>query len=234
MQYVDFDEVVAEAILTIGASGDDEIAKNFARTFIWRALQKLSVTDNTIQVVQIYAKNLLIKKPSNMKKLEEIALFDANGYFIPHVFHAGNSRIYPNTESYSYNVTQNEGTSSEETVTYFLPVDLSESDTSFVIGTNGTNVAYGLVRYYPYPLDDKNRPMVREDEVEACSAFVRYKWSQRKNENQSEIKENLNEWLRLADYCRAEKKSSDFSNEIRKQIASTLNRMIPNFNRSRF
>jgi hypothetical protein len=230
MQYVDFDEVVAEAILTIGASGDDEIAKNFAKTFIWRALQKLGVTDNTIQVVQIYTKNLLIKKPSNMKKLDEIALFDASGCFIPHVFHSGNSRIYPNVESYNYTV--NEGTDDE--VTYSLPVDLSESDTSFVIGTNGTNVAYALVRYYPYPLDAKNLPMVREDEVEACSAFVRYKWSQRKNENQSEIRENLNEWLRLADYCRAEKKSSDFSNEVRKQIASTLNRMIPNFNRSRF
>lgn len=230
MQYVDFDEVVAEAILTIGASGDDEIAKNFARTFIWRALQKLGVTDNTIQVVQIYAKNLLIKKPSNMKKLEEIALFDANGCYIPHIFHSGNSRIYPNVESYSYTV--NEGTDDE--VTYTLPVDLSESDTSFVIGTNGTNVAYALVRYYPYPLDDRNRPMVREDEVEACSAFVRYMWSKRKNENQSEIRENRDEWLRLADYCRAEKKSSDFSNEVRKQIASTFNRMIPNFNRSRF
>lgn len=230
MNYVDFDEVLAEAISTIGAQGDDEIAKQFCRQWIYRGLQKLGSTDNTIEVCTVYAKNLLIKKPKNLKKLDEIALYDANDVFIPHVWSAGNTRIYPNTQQYSYII--NEGT--DEEVTYTLPVDLSENKTSYVLGTNGAMVSYALVRYYPYPIDVNGNPLVREDEVEALSFYCRYRWSMRKNENQSEIRENKIAWMEAADYCKAEKKSSDFSNETRKKIAATMNKMIPSFNRSKF
>lgn len=234
MKHVEFDEVIAEAVAIIGAAGDDEVAKNFARQFAWRALQSLGTTDDSIQVTEITAKNLLLRKPKNLKKLVEIALFDSSDNFIQHKFHQGNSRIYPNIDSYSYNVVLNEGEDDEETVTYSAPVDLSENETSYVIGTNGSQVSYALVRYYPYPLDANSLPLVREDEVEAITAYVRWKWSQRKNENQSEIVNNERVWKQAADWCVAHKKSSDFSNEVRKRIAASLNRMLPNFNRSQF
>jgi hypothetical protein len=230
MNYIEFDEVVAESMLIIGG-GDDEVAQNFAKTFIWRGLQKLGSTDDTIEVCKVTAKNFLLIKPKNMKRLDEMALFDSNDCFIPHVFHAGVSRIYPNTESYRYSYTNDDGTTTTELC---VPVDLSENKTAYVLGSNGNRVAYAYLRYYPYPMDTSGNPLIREDEVEALTAYVRYKWSQRKNENQSEIAQNLSEWLRLADYCRAEKKASDFTNEVKKSIASQWQRMIPNFNRSRF
>jgi ribosomal protein L21E len=233
MNLISFEEVVAEAVAVLGYTEDEEVAKNFARQFIWRGMQRLAQPENSIEVAKVYAKNLLIKKPKNLKQFVEIALFDANDNFIPHQFHSGNTRIYPNTEQYSYNVVLNEGESDEETVTYYIPVDLSENTTSFVLGTNGTDVSYGLVRYYPLPLDENNLPEIHEHQVEALTNFVRYQWSRRKNENQSEIQANKVAWMESSDWAIAKTKSMDFSNEVRKKIAANLNRMLPNFNRSR-
>lgn len=234
MKYVSFEEVVSESILTIGLSGDDELAKNFARTWIWRGLQKLGSSDDQLEVSRVDAKNLLIKKPTKMKRFDAIALYDANDNFIPHVFHSGVKRIYPNIEDYSYTITTGEGTDEEETTTYYGPADLSENRNSFVIGTNGENVAYALIRYWGYPVDTNGDPLIQECEVEALNLYVRYKWSQRKNENQSEIKENREAWMQAADWTIAHKKSVDNNGERKKQQAALLNKMIPNFNRSRF
>lgn len=234
MQYVTFDEVVSEAISIIGASGDDEVAKNFARQFIWRGLQKLGSSDDQLEVSRVDAKNLLIKKPK-MKRFDAIALYDASDNLIPHVFHSGGGkRIYPDVESYSYKVVTDAGTADEETTTYYLPVDLSENRQSFVIGTNGTQVAYALIRYWGYPVDSAGEPLIQECEVEALTLYVRYKWSQRKNENQSEIQANKLAWMEAADWTIAHKKSVDNHGEKKKQQAALLNRMIPNFNRGRY
>jgi hypothetical protein len=49
--------------------------------------------------------------------------------------------------------------------------------------------------------------------------------------NQSEIRENKIAWQQAADQCKALKKST--SNEEAKTIHRLVNKMIPNFNRSR-
>jgi hypothetical protein len=120
----------------------------------------------------------------------------------------------------------------ETTEQFIGPIDISEDSNNFVLGTNGTCVAYALVRYWQYPLDENELPLIREDEVEALSMYVRYRWSLRMNENQSEIQANRMEWFRAADQCKAMKKS--INNEQAKTIAASMNRMIPSFNRSKF
>jgi hypothetical protein len=233
-KYVELDSVVNEAIATLGLSGDDDLAKNFCRTFVWRFVVDLPITDDAIKVAKVYPKNLILKKPVDMRRGLEVALYDASDCLIPHKFHSGKERIYPNVEEYSYNVTTNEGTDDEETTTYYIPVDLSEDGTAYYLGTNGTEVSYALVRYFSYPLDKAGMPMIREEAVEAATLFCRYKWSLRKNENQSEIANNRLMYQQEADRCRARMKSFDMSDEHRKAIAQSLNRMLPNFNRSRF
>jgi hypothetical protein len=223
-KYIDFEEVVAESITAIGAEGDDEIAKNFARTWIYRGLQELGSSDEQITVCAIYPKNLLLKKPKDLKTLIDVALYDEQHNLIPHKWHDGKKRIFPQTDGITFIV--------DDETQFFGPVDLSEDATNIVIGTNGTNVSYALVRYWQYPIDSNGLPMIREDEVEALSMYVRYRHSLRKNQNQSEIRENKLEWFRLADRCRAMKKA--VTNEQAKTITSILNRQIPNFNKSTF
>lgn len=229
MKFVEFDSVVAEAIAILGLSGDDDLAKNFCRTFVWRFVIDLPITDDAIKVTKIYPKNLILKKPVDMRRPLEVALYDVADCLIPHKFHSGRERIYPNTEEYSYNVTTN-----EETTTYYAPVDLSEDGTSYYLGTNAGDVAYAKVRYFGYPLGKDGLPMIREEAVMGAMLFCKYMWSMRKNENQSEVANNERMYKMEADRCRARLKSFDMSEETRKAIAASLNRMLPNFNRSRF
>ncbi|HYG02051.1 MAG TPA: hypothetical protein VD927_06365 [Chryseosolibacter sp.] len=230
MKIAEFEEVIAEAVSTLGYLEDEEIAKNFARQWVYGAKKKLATSDQSIKVCEVPAKALLIKKPTDMKQLIEIALFDSASNFIPHAFHTGNSRIYPNVDQYSYTTAQ--GT--DEETTYYLPVDLSETDTSFTLGTNATEVSYALIRYYPLPIDKDNIPVVYDHEVDAVCAYVRWKWSQRKNQNQSEIRQNKLDFMHECDWAIGKTKSLDFSNEVRKRIAMNFNRQIPNYNRSQF
>ena len=232
-KYVELDSVVAEAIATLGLSGDDDLAKNFCRQFIWRFVVDLPITDDSMKVAKVFPKNLILKKPADMRRGLDIALYNSADCLIPHKFHSGKSRIYPNTEEFSYSVTTNEGTDDEETTTYYLPVDLSEDGQAYYIGTNGTEVAYAQIRYFAYPLDKAGQPMIREEAVEAATLFCRYKWSLRVNQNQSEIANNERMYKMEADRCRARLKSLDMSDEHRKAIAASMNRMMPNFNRSR-
>jgi len=59
-KYVTLDSVVAEAISILGLSGDDDLAKNFCRQWIWRFVVDLPITDDAIKVTKVYPKNLII------------------------------------------------------------------------------------------------------------------------------------------------------------------------------
>ena len=226
MKYVTLDSVVAEAISILGLSGDDDLAKNFCRQWIWRFVVDLPITDDAIKVTKVYPKNLIIKKPVDMRRGLDVALYDASDCLIPHQFHNGRKRMYPDVEGSAY--TNSEG----ETV--YFNVDLSEDGTAYYLGTNGSDVSYAQIRYFSYPLDSSGQPMIREEAVEAATLCCRYKWSLRKNENQSEISNNRLMYQQESDRCRARLKSLDMSEETRKAIAASMNRLLPNFNRSRF
>ena len=233
MNYIEIDTVVSRALTIIGLSGDDEVVKNLAREWVWLAVLDLPITNDALKVTKIYPKNLILRKPSDFRRGVDVALYDASDCLIPHKFHSGRERIYPNVEEYSYSVTT--GTDDEQTTTYYAPVDLSESKEAYYLGTNaGDNVAYAKVRYFSYPVDSTGFPMIPEEASETCMFYVRWMHSLRKNENQSEIANNERIYKLTADRCRARMKSFEMSEETRKTIASLMNRMLPNFNRSRF
>lgn len=228
MNYVPLESVVAEAISVIGVGSDEETMKNFARQWIWRAAIDLPVTEDNIKVCTILVKNMMMKKPDDMRRFMEIALFDSAGEYIPHVFHAGKKRIYPDTRIFPAAVIN---TSNDPVC---VPVDLSEDEYAFYLGTNGSAVYQGVVRYFAYPLDSSGMPMIREDDVLTCVYFVKFMASLRKNDNRSEIQQNELLYKQEADRARAKRKASDLSVDKMKTIAAAFNRMIPSFNRSKF
>lgn len=230
MQYIPFEEVVAESITSIAANGDDEIIKQFARQWLWRGLQSLGNSRELIAVCRVTPKNLLISKPKDLKQIIDVALYDSSGCLLPHVWHTGKKRIYPQTDALIYNRIEDDGTT---TTQFFGPIDLSEDRYNIIIGTNGGDqVSYADIRYWQYQIDKDGLPLIREDEVEALTLYVRYRHSMRRNENQSEIAQNRLEWQRAADQCKAMKKST--TNEEAKTAGRILNRMVPIFNRSQF
>jgi len=226
MQYVTLDEVVSEAMGIVGNGNDSEALKNLARQWVWRAVLKLPITEDNIKVCKITPKNLIMHRPDDMRKHLEIALYDSNNCFIAHTYHTGKSRIYPDTRI-APAATNND-------CPPCVPVDLSSDEHGFYLGTNGEDVAYAKVRYFSYPLDNKGMPLIREDDVLTCVYFVRLQASLRKNDNRSEIDQNRSFYDQEADLQRARRKSMASSNDDKKTIAATMNRMIPNFSRSQF
>lgn len=229
MQYVSLDSVVAEAMGVVGEGYDAETLKNLARQWVWRAVLKLPITDDNIKVCELKPKNLIMKKPSDMRCFIEIALYDSNDCFIPHVFHAGKTRIYPDNRI----LLAATGTDALTPINC-IPVDISEDEYGFYIGTNGDNVSKALVRYFAYPLDNDGMPLIREDDVLACIYFVRLQASLKKNDNRSEIAQNKDFYDQEIDRVRARRKSLALSEDRKKTIGAIMNRMIPNFNRSTF
>lgn len=224
--YVPLDDVVAEALSIVGDDQDKEMLKLLARQWAWRAVLKLPVSDDNIKVCKIEAKNLFLKKPSDMRRYLDMALYDANGGYLHHVYHKGQKRIYPDftrfpTASNSNNPPQCD------------PVDLSEDAHAFYIGTNGSDVSYALVRYFAYPLDNRGMPMIREEDVLTCVYFIRLCASQKKNNNRSEIAQNKEFYDQEADIQRARRKSV-ISEDEKRTLTSIMNRMIPDFQKKTF
>jgi hypothetical protein len=228
MQYVSLDSVVAEAMGVVGDGNDEQALKLLARQWVWRAVLKLPITEDNIKVCEITPKNLIIKKPSDMRCSMEIALYDSSGGFLKHAFHGGKKRIFPDNRLFPA------ANGSDGTPTNCVPVDISEDEHGFYLGTNGENVAKAKVRYFAYPLDNEGMPLIREDDVLACVYFVRFQASLKKNDNRSAIAQNKDLSDQEFDITRAKRKSLSLSEDKKKTISATMNRMIPNFNRSTF
>ena len=227
MMYFSIDEVTSEAMsITSNVTDADRL---IARQWVASALSQMGMSEDEIAVCEITPKNLIAKKPDNCRKLYEIACYDASGNFIPHTFRAGNKRIYPNTDIQTI-TTNTDGT---QTITY-NSVDVSEDRFNIILGTNATSVAKIKIRYFAYPVDNEGMPMIREDEKQACVYYIRFCKAMKDDENQSKIQLAESMWLRACDIARAAKKASSLSNDKAKTIARTMNRMIPNFNRSQF
>lgn len=231
MNYYTLEEVAAEAMLVTPNVTDAD--RLIARQWISAAIQQTGSCEDEIEVCEITPKNLLAKKPSNCRQLIEIACYDANGNFIPHTFRAGKKRIYPNTNVLTSTTTTNSDGESETTVTY-SSVDVSEDKFNIVLGTNAESVAKIKIRYFAHPLDSYGMPLIREDEKQAAIYYVRFQKLLKDGDNQSAIAMAQDMWFRACDIARAAKKAASLNNDKAKTIASNMNRMIPNFNRSQF
>jgi len=226
MNYLPLNAVIAEAI---SITPDTDAADwSIARQWAMTALEQLGTSEDEIQACTITAKNLILKKPKDMRHYIEMALYDANGVYVPHTFRAGKKRIYPDTR------ISPATTISPSDPPYTVSVDVSEDQTAFYLGTNGADVAYAAVRYYAYPLDNNGYPMIRQDEKFAIMCYIRWAKSAKKNENQSEIANNWTQWAWQNDRVVARKKAMSLSNDKAKTISRSWVRLLPNFNYSKF
>jgi hypothetical protein len=224
MQYLSIDEVLAEALSIVKDKAAHEAV---ARQWIWTNLMQTGVSEEEIEVCTITPKNLLARKPKNLRKLKELALFDAAGDLIPHTFRSGKTRIYPNTNI----ATASTGSDGETEYTY-TTVDVSEDRYNIVLGTNASDVTTVALRYYSLPLDDNGDPLVREDEKLSCIFYVRWMIGLLEDSNQSKIQLDEIRWKQEVDRARASKKS--ISEEMRDTIGRDWLRMIPSFNPRKF
>lgn len=237
IQYVDMNAVIAEALSITPQS--DASDWSFSRQWCVTAIEQLGTSEDEIKVAQILSQNLVMPKPDDMRQFIELALYDGNGNYIPHEFRAGRKRIYPDMRIWPLQIISppTNGTTNTTNNTiqqYFVPVDVSEDQTNFFLGTNGTMVSYSLVRYFAYPVDSNGLPMIRLDEKFAVMCYIQWAKASRKGDNQSEIAEKWKMWAVQADRSRAHKKASSFSNDKMVSAARRWVRLIPSFNYQKY
>lgn len=227
MQYLELNSVIAEALSITPDTDASDWA--MARQWAVTALMQLGTGEEEIVVCTIEAKNLILPKPPDLRQYIEMALYDRHGCYISHEFHAGKYRIYPDLRIFPTATNLSTGH-----IIHIVPVDVSEDQSNFYLGTNGTHVAYAIVRYFAYPIDSNGLPMIREDEKFAIMCYIQWAKASKVGDNQSEIAMKWQMWARQHDMARARKKSTDMGNDKHKTIARNWMRMIPDFSQSRF
>jgi hypothetical protein len=222
--------VIAEA-LSITPQSDAQ-DWSFARQWCVTAIEQLGTSEDEIKVAQILNQQLVIPKPDDMRQFIELSLFDGAGNYYPHNFRAGRKRIYPDVRHLgsavltpTQNFAQINGSNQ-----LFVPIDVSEDQLNFYLGTNGTMISYAYVRYFAYPVDANGLPMIRLDEKFAVMAYIKYCKASRTGTNQSEIAMLYQTWQVQCDRARAHKKASSLSNDKMVGIARNWVTFIPNFN----
>lgn len=228
--YCDMNSVIAEA-LSITPQSDAQ-DWSFARQWCVTAIEQLGTSEDEIKVAQILNQQLVIPKPDDMRQFIELALYDGQGNYIPHNFRAGRKRIYPNRENWPYQVLTPTNNYSEINTAnqIFFPVDVSEDQLNFYLGTNGMMVSYAYVRYFAYPVDANGLPMIRLDEKFAVMSYIKYCKASRNGSNQAEIAMMYQTWQVQSDRARAHKKAASLSNDKMIGIARSWVSLLPNFN----
>jgi hypothetical protein len=216
------DEATALAKSICGNATEED--ETLFRQWCWEGMLMFGVSEDEIKVCSIIPKNGLAKKPEDCRRILDLALYDSQGCLIPSVFRPGKRRLYPISSPTNVIV-------SDDTIIP-LWVDTSEDMYNITLGSNSDCVSVVGIRYFAYPLDAQGLPLIRQNEALPLSYFCKFMWSMRKNENQSEIANNEQRWLRACDTIRASKKM--ISQEQMKTIARAWRSLIPNLNDNQF
>lgn len=225
--YVNIDFVVGFT-KTLVKTADDMDTNTWKDWIYTGALLHLGVSDDEIDVAELIPKNLIAPLPQHCRRILNISLFDNSGNQLTHKFRAGKQRIFIDQRLASTTI------GSTVSVNNAVPVDVSNDRYNLILGTNGDNVGKILIRYFKYPLDANDQPLIREEDVLACALFVKYMQALRDDDNQSKILNYKNAWEKAADTAKAQKRMESLTPEIANTIVRDMMRLVPQFSTSQF
>lgn len=225
--YVDINQVVSfsKTIVKTADNMDTNIWKEWIYT---GALLHLGVSDDEIDVAEIIPNNFIAPLPTHCRRILNLSLFDTAGNQMRHKFRAGKQRIFLDNRLASTAI------GSTENINTSIPVDVSNDRYNIILGTNGENVGKILIRYFKYPLDGNDQPLIREEDILACALFIKYMQALRDDDNQSKILNYKNAWEKAADSAKAQKRMESVTPEIANTIVRDMTRLIPQFNTNSF
>lgn len=176
--YIPLNEVTAEAMSILKSA--DSTDRLLARQWAYRALQKIGPFRGAVTNCKIDAKALSIKKPDDFQHPAiDLALYDHKGHEIPFIFKGRGKRVHDKDNSLRPNM-----------------VHVSEDEYFFHLSSDADLVSYAKLRYFSIPKDSEGQLLIPEDYVLAIVFFIRYMYSMRQNDNQSEIEANQVRWFR--------------------------------------
>jgi hypothetical protein len=182
------------------------------------------VGDDEIDVAELTPTKLIARLPDHCRVILGLSLYDTSGNPLKHKFRAGKQRIYQDTR------LANTAIGTDTNINLAVPVDVSADVSNLYFGTNGDIVGKILIRYFKYPLDEKNQPLIREEDMYACALFIKLMTAMRDNGNKSEIQLYDQMWKQAADKAKADKRMKSLTPEVAHTLMNQMMRLIPQFN----
>jgi len=230
MEYVSIDNAIAFAKSIV--KGADDINVNVWRDWVYECVQDLGYSNSDLNVCALTPTNSTAKLPDGLRHIAEIALFNSSNQQLAHQFRAGKYRIYTDTRQQP---AASAGNTTGTTLNNLIPVDVSTDRSHIHLGTNGSQVATILLRYFATPIDPATKmPMIREDERMPVALFIKYMEALRSNDNQSAIDAAEKRFFLAADRARAAKKMESMGYENAKTLKIDLMNVVPLNNLSKF
>lgn len=232
MEYLHVDNVTAFAKTIV--KGADLADLNTWREWIYECVLDLGHSDNEIEVCALFPTNSTAALPKGCRQIVEVALFDSANQQLRHQFRAGKYRIYEDSRLLPA-ATAGTPPNSTNVINNLTPVDISNDRYHLHLGTNGSQVATILLRYFGCPIDPATKmPLIREDDRMACALFIKMMEALRANDNQSAIATAEQRYWREADRRRAAKKAESMTYEKAKTLKIDLMNLLPLNNLSKF
>lgn len=217
-RFLSLEEIVAEASSLVKGAGAEE--RLLFKQWAWRGLRDIGPTNDNIDVVTLYPEDLVLRKPDNYNKAISIALYDASGNELFNNYRSGKYRIHQ-----SRNVFVKDGIYRPE---IDASISISEDENFYYLGSNGSNVAYALLRYFKLPVNDDGEPVFPEHTAKAVTMFILYYWAIREGLDELNAKDRYKE-------ARAEARAQGKINGLLfKQLGKEWNSMIQKYNPDRF
>lgn len=176
-QFIHIDEAVAiaQTLLPENFSKDKAIARQWA----YMGLRNIGPTAHWFATCTLKPNdNLTMKKPDDMWKAIDIALYDSAGCELRYSYKGLGRRIHASRFS-----ALEQG---EYLPNAGAPIDLSEDTHAFHLGSNGSGVAFAILKYWQLPIGVDGLPLIPEGLALAVAFFIRWMWTVKTNENQSD------------------------------------------------
>lgn len=232
MQYASVDNVVAFAKTLVKDADTRNL--NIWREWVYECVKDLGYGDSDLKVCALYPVDGRAALPKDCQQISEVAVFDASGCQLKHLFRSGKRRIYQDNRLLPQ---ANAGSppNNNTTLNSLVPVDISNDRHFIFLGTNGSEVATILIRYYHYPVDEATGEILihEEDRMTVCN-FILMMEAIRAADNQSRIQLAQQTYFASADRSRARKKAESMTYENAKTLKAELMSLLPLNNLSKF
>jgi hypothetical protein len=206
-------QVVATAMSVL--EGADTGDRTFFKEWIYLGMLEIGPNLVWYKEAALYPTTFTLKKPDGFHSAVDLALFDGSNTEIRYVWRGTGTRIHA-----SDNTLLNAGVYAP---TQGAPVDVSEDQYYYHLGSNSGTVNYAILKYWELPFDENGDLLIPETDIMALVLFLRYMWYMRKNDKQGiALAQPL--WIRSRNEARAAHRIPSMLEGL--EIARTWNSMI--------
>jgi len=158
-RYIPFDEMVESAYTLL----DEQTrpSRPVIKQWLWGGVKGLKFNEHHVRTsAPIPAEELAIRKPTDMVSPIEVTLWGVDNRQFKYIYKKRGVYINEQSDLNSW-------------------IYLSENADSFLLNSNGSIVAFAIIKYYGWPITDDGEPLIPEDAEVPLQEFVYWRQAKR-------------------------------------------------------